>query len=136
MSISIRTLRADVEQRLRDLLPPTWRFENTLDDTYTALVPVVFLRFTRFDSTFNGQPIPQGTVAAALEIQLQASRTGSEAGENEIDEFIVSIIHAIDPMTDMAWSYAEKGRLDTGQLTWQLTLYALANTTPEENQIG
>lgn len=140
MFSDIPSVRAELEQRLADVLPKAWRVESEIAAPDAALAPAVYIEFVELASTFNSTPLPPGMLAAGINVILTDPRTDRH-GEATVEEHLVKVIEALDPHDDLAWDTATKQRIErSGSWSWQLKLSAFVSTitapepitTPEE----
>lgn len=128
MFSDVAHVRSETTERLQAVLPDSWRFVDSVDDVIEAIVPVVYIRFTSFESTVNGSPLPYGVVGAGLSVQVATPKTETGPAEDDVDQHVLTLIRVMDPMTDIFWSRAEKGRLPNGPMAWDISLVALTYT--------
>jgi hypothetical protein len=129
MFSSIPAFRGELADRLRSVLPETWAIEEDLSAPDNTLTPAVYLEFDTIASTFNGKPIPHGSVAAETNVILTDPRT-DRGGEKGVEEHLVTLIGALDEHTDLHWDSARKQKIDrSGVYSWALRLIAFVSTT-------
>lgn len=130
MFTDIPSLRAELKARLEAALPESWRIEVDMEAPDASLVPAVYAEFVGLSSTFAGEPLPHGVLAAEVQLILTDPRTDRK-GEAGVEEHIVDLIDALDPSEDLAWTDARKQKIErTGAWAWVLTLFAFVDTTP------
>ncbi|HUG50405.1 MAG TPA: hypothetical protein VLZ78_05350 [Terrimesophilobacter sp.] len=132
MFSDIPSVRAELDARLREVLPAKWKVEKDIEAPDATLTPAVYIEFRRIGSTFDGQPLPHGVLAAEVQLILTDPRT-DRAGEGDVEDHLVNLIAALDPHEDLAWTTAEKQRVErTGSWSWALTLFAFVDITIKE----
>lgn len=132
MFSDIPSVRTELAARLRDVLPSTWRIEKDIEAPDYTLAPAVYIEFRRIATTFDTQPLPHGVLAAEVQLILTDPRT-DRGGERPVEEHLVDLIAVLDPHEDLAWTTAEKQRVErTGSWSWALTLFAFVDITPKE----
>jgi hypothetical protein len=132
MFSDIPSVREELKARLTGVLPPTWRVEPDIAAPDYTLAPAVYIEFRRIATTFDSQPLPQGVLAAEVQLILTDPRT-DRGGEKAVEEHLVALIGVLDPHEDLAWTTAEKQRIErTGSWSWALTLFAFVDITPKE----
>lgn len=128
MFTDLATIRAAVEDRLTPELPVKWRIENTVDTSLKALVPVLYLEFTRVSTTVSGEALGRGQVSASFNVIITDPKTDTAKAEDDVDAHLMKILSVLDSFDDIYWDAAEKRRLPEGQLAWVITAFALAQT--------
>ncbi|MGB3375926.1 MAG: hypothetical protein WBA87_12420 [Microbacterium sp.] len=132
MFSDIPSVRDELAERLRDVLPSTWRIEKDIEAPDATLSPAVYIEFRRIATTFDTQPLPHGVLAAEVQLILTDPRT-DRGGEAASEDHLVDLIAVLDPHEDLAWTTAEKQRVErTGSWSWALTLFAFVDITPKE----
>lgn len=132
MFSDLATIREAVKDALTPLLPSSWKFVAALEGTIKSRTPVVYIEFTNLDTTIAGEPLPRGSVAAQFNLIVTDPKTDTDKAEDDVDAHLLKFVQALDPLDDIYWTTAAKDRLPDGPLAWQLTAFAIANTTTEE----
>lgn len=126
MFSSIPALRAELHERLEAALPEEWEIVRDLMAANVALVPAVYIEFTKLDTEFEGAPLGSGGgVAASVDLVLIDPRTADGEAELAIEDEIVPLLIELDKSDDIGWSTATKIRQDTGPLAWRVSCIAL-----------
>lgn len=128
MFSDLAALRNDVKERLTPLLPTDWRYEEYLEGTIKALVPVLYIEFVRLDTVVKGEPLAPGQVGANLNIIITDPQTDTKKTEDAVDGHILKVVGALDTFDDLVWETAEKKRLQDGPMAWTINVLALAST--------
>lgn len=129
MFSDIPAVRDELEARLVATLPATWTVEKDMTAPDATLKPAVYIEFVGLASTFDGQPLPRGVLAAEVRLILSDPRT-DRAGEKSVEEHIVSLFAALDPHDDLAWTAAEKQRIErSGAWSWSVPVFAFVKVT-------
>jgi hypothetical protein len=126
----LASVRRDLADRLKPLLPDTWRVIDRLEDAQKAVVPTLYFEYTEISSSADGQPLARDQVAC--HIDLIVATAGDN--ENDADAHILALTHALQQFDDIFWDTAKKERLAIGPLAWRVSLVILSNAepTPEE----
>ncbi|MFE6733424.1 hypothetical protein [Microbacterium sp. NPDC057650] len=132
MFSSIPALRDELKARLAPLVPADWKIVSDLDDKPTGNVANLLIEFVGLDTSFNGSPLPAGILAAKVNLIITDPRTNKD-GEAGAEKLLVDLIIAIDPSTDIAWTTADKQKLEpAGTWSWAMQPITafVAITTP------
>lgn len=125
MFSDLPAFRAELRDRLTAALPDEWEIVKDLMAVTVSLVPAVYIEFTKFETTLNGDPLGRGQVAATAELVLVDPRTADVVAEKAIEDEVVPLIRELDKSSDIGWSTATKFRLDSGPLAWRISTIAL-----------
>lgn len=125
MFSSVTELRTELKERLEAALPAEWEIVKDLMAANVGLVPAVYIEFLELNTIVNGQPCAPGTVAASVDVVVVDPRTADGEAEAAVEDELVPVLRALDAHSDLAWSVAKKIRLDTGPLSWRISLIAL-----------
>jgi hypothetical protein len=125
MFSSVPEFRAELRDRLVEVLPEAWEIVPDLMAANVSLVPAVYIEFTAIDAEFQGAPLGPGQAAASVDLVVVDPRSADGEAEAAIEDELVPVLRAIDAHSDIAWSKATKVRLDSGPLSWRVNLTAL-----------
>ena len=131
MFSSIPALRPELKARLTPLLPAEWVIVSDIDTPPTGGAPNLLVEFVGLDTSFGGQPLPDGILGAEVNLIITDTRTNAD-GEAGAEALLVDLITALDPSADMVWTTADKQKLEpAGTWSWALVITAfVATTTP------
>lgn len=127
MFSDLGTLRAKLRALLASQLPEQWQIVPNLEAAREALVPVIYIEFTGFDSTAGGQPLPRTQLAANIDLVVTSMSTNDGQAEDEADNYVMWLLRAIVPSDDLFFSTARKIRLDAGPLAWRVSITAITD---------
>lgn len=128
MFTDLATVREAVKDRLTPLFPAGWKFEASIEGAVKSLTPVLYIEFTDIEQRVQGLNLPQGTVASRFRLIVTDPKTDVSKAEDDVDEHILRLVRALDPMPDMYWDTCNKTRLEAGPLAWIMVAFALVHT--------
>lgn len=117
------TIRTELRDRLKPLLPEKWRIIDNLSQAVDTVVASVYFEFTEVSSSVNGTPLDRFTVAAKFDLVVASAGAGDEDGA---DADLVTLAHALQRFDDIYWDTAKKERLSNGALAWRFPLTLLS----------
>lgn len=117
------TIRTELRDRLKPLLPANWRIINNLSEAIDTVVTVIYFEFTEVSSSVNGTALDRFTVAPKFDLVVASAGTGDEDGA---DADLVTLAHALQQCDDIYWDTAKKERLSNGALAWRFPLTLLS----------
>lgn len=117
------TIRTELRDRLKPLLPEKWRIIDNLSQAVDTVVASVYFEFTEVSSSVNGTPLDRFTVAAKFDLVVASAGAGDEDGA---DADLVTLAHALQQCDDIYWDTAKKERLSNGALAWRFPLTLLS----------
>lgn len=121
MFSDIAGVRTALKERLAPSLPGDWAIEKNLKQPPTEYrAPLLTFEFTRFDGAPYGQQLATGQVGALVDMVLGSPKSTDGAGEDDVDQIVLTVINLIEAQSDIFWDSADKQRLETGQWVWRI----------------
>ncbi|KXC05770.1 hypothetical protein [Microbacterium hominis] len=117
------TIRTELRDRLKPLLPATWRIIDNLSQAVDTVVTVLYFEFTEVSSSVNGAALDRFTVAPKFDLVVASAGAGDEDGA---DADLVTLAHALQQCDDIYWDTAKKERLSNGAIAWRFPLTLLS----------
>lgn len=126
-------LAAALVKELTASLPGGWKVRAAEAKAVTSLGIVLYWEQGDLVTTINGAPVPPGHVGVEYTLTLAAPEQDPEKGTTTVTNAVVSLLPALDAMSNLYWDRAEKVRLDTGETTYRLAVVNLSSyhTTTE-----
>lgn len=126
-------LAAALVDELKASLPGGWKVRAAEAKATTSLGVVLYWEQGDLVTTINGGPVPPGHVGVEYTLTLAAPEQDPEKGTTTVTNAVVSLLPALDAMSNLYWDRAEKVRLDTGETTYRLAVVNLSSfrTTTE-----
>lgn len=128
MPSNLATVRKQLRDAIKPLVPTRWRIIPELSAAQKLTVPALYFEFTRITSEASGAQLPPGHVFADFDLTIAAPEADVTKAENRVDAAVLDLILALDEAEGVAWSTAEKTRLETGQLAWRISLSVLTQS--------
>jgi len=114
-------VRTALKERLSPVLPESWTISEDLKEPPSEYrQPLLTFEFTRFEGSPYGNQLAPGQVGALVDLVLGSPQSSAGAGEDDVDQLVLTLIQALDAQSDIFWDTAEKQRLAPGQWAWRI----------------
>jgi hypothetical protein len=127
---ALSTVRKDLRDRLKPLVPARWKIIPNLAAAEKLAVPALYFEFTEITAEVGGSRLGSGHLFAAFDLSIITPQTDVVKAEEAVDAAVLDLILALDSDDQIHWDTARKTRLEGGQLGWRVSLYVLTTTTP------
>lgn len=134
MSSNLRTVKADIEEFLKETVPSTWLVLDAETAGKNRLTKVA-LTYEQLDVSIEalGQQLPQGHLWVTFQLVLSTPETDAVKGLLRLTNALADLLLILDESPEVRWTDATLTRLATGEMAYVIPIALLAINSPEED---